>query len=230
MADRLLEWYDRHGRTLPWRALPGHRADPYAVWLSEIMLQQTTVATVGPYYRDFLRRWPTVHALAAADLDAVLHAWQGLGYYARARNLHRCAQIVNAERDGEFPREEGELLRLPGIGPYTAAAIAAIAFDAVATVVDGNVERVTARLRAIETPLPNAKQALRDAARRLTPDRRSGDYAQAIMDLGATICTPRDPDCGACPWAAACVARRLGKQADLPRRSPRATCSRRETS
>src|SRR5215475_3413273 len=161
LAGRLLAWYDRHARTLPWRARPGERADPYRVWLSEIMLQQTTVVAVGPYFRDFLARWPTVRELAAADLDAVLHAWQGLGYYARARNLHKCARVVSAEHGGVFPDSEEALRGLPGIGAYTAAAIAAIAFGRRATVVDGNVERVIARFFAVETPLPDAKPEIK---------------------------------------------------------------------
>ncbi|MEX2454177.1 MAG: A/G-specific adenine glycosylase [Rhodospirillaceae bacterium] len=222
LADALLDWYDRHRRAMPWRALPGRAVDPYHVWLSEIMLQQTTVATVGPYFERFLGLWPTVRDLAAADLDAVLHAWQGLGYYARARNLHKCAIAVVERHDGRFPDTEDELLSLPGVGPYTAAAVAAIAFGRRATVVDGNVERVMARLHGVETPLPAAKQQLRDLAATLTPDRRCGDYAQAVMDLGATLCSPRGPACAICPWTDACVARRRGIAANLPRRVPRA--------
>jgi A/G-specific adenine glycosylase len=222
LADRLLAWYDRHARVLPWRAKAGERADPYRVWLSEIMLQQTTVVTVGPYFRDFLARWPTVHDLAAADLDAVLHAWQGLGYYARARNLHKCARTVGAEHAGAFPDSEAELLRLPGIGPYTAAAIAAIAFGRRATVMDGNVERVIARLFHVTTPLPRAKPELRRLAEGLTPSVRAGDYAQAMMDLGATICLPHKPKCMLCPLADACAARRAGSQEALPAKLPKA--------
>jgi len=217
----LLAWYDMHRRDLPWRARSGAVADPYGVWLSEIMLQQTTVTTVIPYYRHFLARWPTVGDLAAADLDEVLHAWQGLGYYARARNLHKCAQTVAREHDGRFPDNEPALLGLPGIGPYTAAAVAAIAFDRRATPVDGNVERVMARLFALETPLPDAKPELRQLADRLTPDQRPGDYAQAVMDLGATVCTPRSPSCDRCPWQSCCLARQRGIAADLPRRKPK---------
>src|SRR5262245_782222 len=190
LPDRLLAWYDCHARTLPWRARPGERADPYRVWLSEIMLQQTTVVAVAPYFHDFLARWPTIHHLAAADLDAVLHAWQGLGYYARARNLHKCARVVSAEHDGVFPDSEESLRRLPGIGAYTAAAIAAIAFGRQATAMDGNVERVVARLFQVTEPLPRAKPELRRLAETLTPMARAGDYAQAVMDLGATICLP----------------------------------------
>jgi A/G-specific adenine glycosylase len=222
LPGRLLGWYDRHARRLPWRALPGERADPYRVWLSEIMLQQTTVVAVAPYFRDFLARWPTVDDLAAADLDAVLHAWQGLGYYARARNLHKCARVVSAEFKGRLPETEAELLRLPGIGPYTAAAIAAIAFGRKATVMDGNVERVVARLFAITDPLPGAKPELRRLAASLTPDDRAGDYAQAIMDLGATICLPRRPKCLLCPWIGACRAKRQGIVDSLPAKSAKA--------
>jgi A/G-specific adenine glycosylase len=223
LQRNLLAWYDRHARRLPWRALPGSPPmDPYRVWLSEVMLQQTTVATVGPYFREFTERWPRVQDLAAAPLDAILTAWAGLGYYARARNLHACALQVARERDGRFPREEAELRRLPGIGAYTAAAIAAIAFDRKATVVDGNVERVMARLFAVETPLPDSKAELKRLAEGLTPARRPGDYAQAIMDLGATVCLPRKPKCMLCPLAEACAARRGGLAEDLPRRRPKA--------
>ena len=176
------------------------RPDPYRVWLSEIMLQQTTVPVVVGYFQRFLARWPTLEALTQAELDDVLHAWQGLGYYARARNLHACAQQVLADHGGRFPPEEKALRALPGIGRYTAAAIAAIAYDRPATVVDGNVERVMARLRAVETPLPTAKSRLYTLAAELTPETRPGDYAQALMDLGATVCTPRNPGCLACPW------------------------------
>lgn len=221
-ADLLLDWYDRHRRAMPWRALPGQIPDPYHVWLSEIMLQQTTVATVGPYFGRFLGLWPTVGDLAAADLDDVLHAWQGLGYYARARNLYKCAGVVASAHGGRFPRTEAELLKLPGIGPYTAAAIAAIAFDRRATVVDGNVERVMARLFAVEDPLPGSKETLRDHAVGMTPDARFGDYAQATMDLGATICSPKNPACAICPLNDACAGRRAGIAAELPRKSPKA--------
>ena len=196
----LLAWYDRHRRRLPWRALPGEAADPYRVWLSEIMLQQTTVTAVAPYYAKFLARFPTVEALAAADIDEVLKLWAGLGYYARARHLHACAQAVVACHGGAFPAAEDELAALPGIGPYTAAAVAAIAFDRPASPVDGNVERVIARLYAIEDELPGAKPAIRALAERLRPPQRPGDFAQAMMDLGATICTPKNPACALCPF------------------------------
>jgi A/G-specific adenine glycosylase len=222
LPARLLAWYDRHARTLPWRARPGERADPYRVWLSEIMLQQTTVVTVGPYFRDFLARWPTVHDLAAADLDAVLHAWQGLGYYARARNLHKCARTVSADHGGKFPDTEKALRQLPGIGAYTAAAIAAIAFGRRATVMDGNVERVIARLFNVSAPLPRAKPELRRLAESLTPAARAGDYAQAMMDLGATVCLPRKPKCMLCPLTDACAARRAGNPEALPVKQPKA--------
>ncbi len=222
LPQALLEWYDRSRRAMPWRALPGETADPYNVWLSEIMLQQTTVATVGPYFERFLARWPSVDALAAADLDEVLLTWAGLGYYARARNLHKCARAIVGEHGGRFPDTEGALLKLPGIGPYTAAAIAAIAFGRKATVVDGNVERVMARLRAILTPLPAAKPELRDAAAALTPEARCGDYAQAVMDLGATVCTPTLPACVRCPWRDACAGRKSGIAETLPRKAPKA--------
>ncbi len=222
LAELLLSWYDRNRRDLPWRSPPGGRPDPYHVWLSEIMLQQTTVVTVGPYYHDFLRRWPTVRDLAAADLDSVLQAWAGLGYYARARNLHKCARVVAEELGGRFPEDEEQLRQLPGIGAYTAAAVAAIAFDRRATVLDGNVERVIARIFAIEDPLPGVRPVLRARADTLTPDRRPGDYAQAIMDLGATVCTSRRPKCLLCPWQHACAAHRAGIEESLPRKTAKA--------
>jgi A/G-specific adenine glycosylase len=218
-AADLLAWYDRHRRRLPWRAAPGEAADPYKVWLSEIMLQQTTVRAVIRYYAAFLLRWPTVEALAAASLDDVLAAWAGLGYYSRARNLHACAKAVVEQYRGRFPRSEQALLQLPGIGGYTAAAIAAIAFGKRATPVDGNVERVVARLFAVALPLPNAKPELRRLAARLTPARRAGDHAQAMMDLGATICTPKRPSCVVCPVTTFCAARSQGIAAQLPLRA-----------
>ena len=221
-ARQLLDWYDRHRRDPPWRAPPGVRPDPYRVWLSEIMLQQTTVAAVTPRFEAFLARWSDVHALAAADRDDVLDAWAGLGYYARARNLHRCAQAVVADHGGDFPDTEPDLATLPGIGPYTAAAIAAIAFNRPAAAVDGNVERVIARLERIETPLPAAKPLIRKATETLVPAERPGDFAQALMDLGATICTPRKPACALCPWRDDCAARRTGDAEALPRKAARA--------
>ncbi len=210
---------------MPWRVPPGARAagvrpDPYHVWLSEVMLQQTTVAAVGRHFLEFTRRWPRVEALAAAPSEEVMAAWAGLGYYARARNLHRCA-IAVADRGGRFPETEAGLRELPGIGPYTAAAIAAIAFDAPAAVMDGNVERVMARLFAETDPLPGVKERLRAHVARLTPEARPGDYAQAVMDLGATVCTPRRPACGVCPWAGACRARAAGIAGELPARAPK---------
>lgn len=221
LADGLLAWYDDHRRRLPWRAPPGRRPDPYRVWLSEIMLQQTTVAAVTPYYRAFVARWPDIGALAAASLDDVLRAWQGLGYYARARNLHKCAREVVAVFGGRFPDDEAALAKLPGIGAYTAAAIAAIAFGRPATVVDGNVERVVARLYGLGEPLPGVGRRLRELAGGLTPRHRPGDYAQAMMDLGATVCVPRRPACALCPWSADCVARAAGNAEELPRRDAR---------
>jgi A/G-specific adenine glycosylase len=217
----LLEWYDRHRRHLPWRALPGETPDPYRVWLSEVMLQQTTVATVKPYFDAFMAKWPTVEALAAAALDDVLRLWAGLGYYARARNLHACARAVVARHGGRFPEDPAALEALPGIGGYTAAAIAAIAFGRKATPVDGNIERVVARLFAVEAPLPDAKPELRRRAAAITPDERPGDWAQAMMDLGATICTPAKPRCVLCPWSGPCRARALGIAETLPARRAR---------
>jgi A/G-specific adenine glycosylase len=221
ITPALLGWYDRHARDLPWRRQPGSgRADPYRVWLSEIMLQQTTVEAVKPYYARFLAAWPDIAALAAAEDGAVLAAWAGLGYYARARNLLACARQV-AGAGGRFPGTEAGLRALPGIGAYTAAAIAAIAFGARAAVVDGNVERVMARLLALETPLPAAKPAIRAALEPLVPADRPGDFAQAMMDLGATLCTPRAPACGRCPLAFACRAGRGADPAGFPRKAPR---------
>jgi A/G-specific adenine glycosylase len=226
LSAQLLAWYDRHARVMPWRVSPqdraeGVRPDPYRVWLSEVMLQQTTVAAVKDYFHRFTTRWPSVGALAAAPDSDVMGEWAGLGYYARARNLLKCARAVVADHGGRFPDSREGLLTLPGVGPYTASAIAAIAYDAPATVVDGNVERVISRLFLVQTPLPAAKPEITELAGRLTPDLRPGDYAQAIMDLGATICTPRSPACGICPWSHACAARAEGVQADLPRKSPK---------
>jgi A/G-specific adenine glycosylase len=221
LADALLRWYDRHRRDLPWRARPGETPDPYRVWLSEIMLQQTTVATVSARFERFRARWPDFAALAAAPLDDVLHEWQGLGYYARARNLHAAARAVVSRHGGRLPADEDVLRDLPGVGPYTAAAIAALAFGLPATPLDGNIERVVARLFAVETPLPAAKPRLRELAASLTPAARPGDYAQAAMDLGATICTPRRPACGLCPWRAFCRGHARGVAEALPRKPAR---------
>lgn len=221
IRSALLGWYDVNRRVLPWRALPGKRTDAYAVWLSEIMLQQTTVATVGAYFVDFMARWPTVSDLARASLDEVLVAWQGLGYYARARNLHKCARVVAADFGGSFPDTEAALLTLPGIGPYTAAAIAAIAFDRAAMPIDGNIERVTARLFNIATPLPGAKPAIRAAADGFVDDHRPGDFAQAMMDLGSGVCTPAAPKCLVCPLRADCVGCAAGDPARLPVKAPK---------
>ncbi|WP_095588705.1 A/G-specific adenine glycosylase [Actibacterium ureilyticum] len=226
-SDLLLTWYDAHARDLPWRVGPADRRagvapDPYRVWLSEIMLQQTTVAAVMDYFTKFTTLWPSVDALAAAHDPDVMAAWAGLGYYARARNLLKCARVVAQDHGGVFPTDHDALLALPGIGPYTAAAISAIAFDRPATVVDGNVERVMARFHAEETPLPRAKPILTELAAALTPAERPGDYAQAVMDLGATICTPRNPACGICPLITDCAARAQGIAADLPRKEPKA--------
>lgn len=213
---RLLAWYDRHQRRLPWRAPAGERQHPYRVFLSEIMLQQTTATAAGPYYTRFLERWPDVEALAGAPLAEVLSAWAGLGYYARARNLHAGAQAVAGRHGGHFPASVAELVTLPGIGPYTAAAIASIAFEQRAAPVDGNWERVVARLFAVPEPLPKAKPRLRALAETLLPDARYGDFAQAMMDLGATICTPRKPACALCPWIDSCAARAQGEPERYP--------------
>ena len=215
VAPMLLGWYDVHARRLPWRRLPGEpHQEPYRVWLSEVMLQQTTVAAVSPYFSRFLALWPTVEALAAAPDADVMAAWAGLGYYARARNLLACARVV-AQRGG-FPGSEAELRALPGVGDYTAAAIASIAFGQRAVVVDANIERVVSRLRAIETPLPAARKAIRDAAGAITPQDRAGDFAQGMMDLGATVCTVKAPRCLICPLATACLARAAGQPERLP--------------
>ena len=226
----LLAWYDRHRRRLPWRAAPGERTEAYRVWLSEIMLQQTTVKAVGPYFEKFLARWPDVAALAAASLDDVLRMWAGLGYYSRARNLHACAVAVMRDHGGLFPDTEAGLRALPGIGPYTAAAIAAIAFDRHTMPVDGNIERVVSRLHAVEEPLPHAKPLIqRLAAGLLGPARagnvksRAGDSAQALMDLGASICTPKKPACALCPVNEDCLARARGDHETFPRKAPKKT-------
>jgi A/G-specific adenine glycosylase len=222
LRKSLLSWYDREGRSLPWR-VRGARADPYRVWLSEVMLQQTTVAAVIPYFARFLERWPTVGALAAASRDDVLGGWAGLGYYSRARNLHAAAQKL-AEA---IPQSEAGWRALPGIGAYTAAAIAAIAFDEPTNVVDGNVERVMARLYAVETSLPQAKPLLRELAGALVTPARPGDWAQALMDLGAAICTPKAPKCEACPWRRSCAAFAGGAPETYPRRAAKAERPRR---
>ena len=227
-ASRLLDWYESHARALPWRSPPGTTVpDPYRVWLSEIMLQQTTVATVGPRFEAFITRWPDVAALARADDATLMAAWAGLGYYARARNLIACARTVAGEHGGTFPRTEQDLRALPGVGAYTAAAIAAIAFGARAVVVDANVARVVARLFAIAEPLPGGMAAIRDAADSITPDVRAGDFAQAMMDLGSAICTPRNPHCLACPLSAECRGYRTGNPEAFPRKAAKAAKPRR---
>ncbi len=231
----LLDWYDRHRRALPWRPLSGSRADPYAVWLSEIMLQQTGVKTVGPYFEKFLARWPDVEALGRASLDDVLRMWAGLGYYSRARNLHACAAAVLRDHGGVFPDTEEGLRELPGIGPYTASAIAAIAFGRRTMPVDGNIERVVSRLFAVDEPLPRAKPLIRKLATTLLGESgagdeksragdvesRAGDSAQALMDLGSSICTPKKPACALCPLNEGCAARARGDQETFPRKAPK---------
>jgi A/G-specific adenine glycosylase len=224
VSDRsalLLAWYDRHRRNLPWRAKGGERPDPYRVWLSEIMLQQTTVKAVGPYFQKFIGRWPSVASLARASLDDVLRLWAGLGYYARARNLHACAVTVVRDHGGVFPDTEEALHALPGIGPYTAAAIAAIAFDRQTMPVDGNIERVVSRLFAVEEPLPLAKPLIQRLAATLLGSSRAGDSAQALMDLGASICSPKKPACALCPLNEGCAARALTVQETFPRKAPK---------
>jgi A/G-specific adenine glycosylase len=221
-AQRLLAWYDAHGRELPWRKKGGALPNPYHVWLSEIMLQQTTVAAVIPYFHKFLNRWPQIQDLAAAAPDEVMAAWAGLGYYARARNLHACAKAVAALPGARFPETEEGLRDLPGIGPYTAAAIAAIAFGRHAAVVDGNIERVIARLRRIGTPVPKAKTQIAAIVSGLTPQARPGDFAQAMMDLGATVCTPRKPDCALCPWRGDCAVADLAEAEAFPVKAAKA--------
>ncbi|WP_406735870.1 A/G-specific adenine glycosylase [Thioclava sp. GXIMD4215] len=226
ISPALLAWYDRNARVLPWRTGPedhakGLRTAPYRVWLSEVMLQQTTVAAVRNYFRDFTTRWPTVTDLAQAEDADVMAAWAGLGYYARARNLLKCARVVAFDLGGQFPRTAQELQALPGIGPYTAAAIASIAFDAPATVVDGNVERVVSRLFALTDPLPGTRPEIARLAGQITPQDRPGDHAQAMMDLGATLCTPRNPVCALCPLEAHCEAHAQGIAASLPVKAPK---------
>ena len=227
LRHSLLDWYDRHARDLPWRVRPGARAqglraDPYRVWLSEVMLQQTTVPHATPYFLKFTTRWPTVSDLAAAEDGEVMAAWAGLGYYARARNLLACARVVARDHGGGFPDREDGLRSLPGLGPYTAAAVAAIAFDRPANVVDGNVERVISRLFAVEAPLPAAKPELKRLAAGLVGDDRPGDWAQAVMDLGATVCRPKAPLCGRCPIRDHCAAFRTGAPEAYPRKSAKA--------
>jgi A/G-specific adenine glycosylase len=219
LTAALLKWWDAHRRDLPWRAPAGQRADAYAAWLSEVMLQQTTVASVTGYFQKFMARWPTVQALAAAPLDEVLSAWAGLGYYARARNLHACAKVVAEQYGGRFPQRAADLLRLPGVGPYTASAIAAIAFGEPCVAQDGNVERVVTRLFAVETPLPKAKAEVARLTRAFLSLSRPGDFAQALMDLGAMICRPRAPDCACCPLSRRCVALGAGTPASFPVKS-----------
>ncbi|MFP4313200.1 MAG: A/G-specific adenine glycosylase, partial [Alphaproteobacteria bacterium] len=218
----MLEWYDKHKRTIPWRAMDGQKPDPYHVWLSEIMCQQTTVQAVVPYFLKFIDKWPRVHDLATAEREEVMKAWAGLGYYARARNLHKCAQIISGDYGGRFPENKADLLKLPGIGDYTSSAIAAMAFNKAETVVDGNVERIMARYLAIQTPLPKGKPDLKRAASLLFEGahERPGDFAQSLMDLGATICTPRSPKCMICPIAEGCKAREQGIQDTLPAKEP----------
>ena len=232
LRRRLLHWYDQNARALPWRVGPadharGVRQDPYRVWLSEVMLQQTTVPHATPYFLDFTRRWPTVTGLAAAPDSEVMAAWAGLGYYARARNLLACARAVAGRHGGTFPDTEEGLLALPGVGAYTAAAVAAIAFDRPANVVDGNVERVMARLYAVEAPLPGSKPGLKALAAKLVAADRPGDWAQALMDLGATVCRPKQPLCDRCPIAAACAAYAQGAPETFPRKEAKAERPRR---
>jgi A/G-specific adenine glycosylase len=226
-AAALLEWYDRHARRMPWRVPPaarreGVRPDPYHVWLSEVMLQQTQVRTVEAYFRDFVSRWPTIHALAAAPADDLMKAWAGLGYYSRARNLRKCAEEVGLAMGGRFPETAEELRKLPGIGAYTSAAIAAIAFDEPIAVVDGNVERVVSRLWRIEQAMPGGKETVRGHVQAMLPHARPGDFAQAMMDLGATICSPRRPACALCPLSRSCAAAIAAVAQDYPRKEAKA--------
>lgn len=221
LATTLLAWYDQFGRNLPWRVKGRSHPNPYYVWLSEIMLQQTTVATVQSYFEKFITLWPHLENFAQAPLDDVLHAWQGLGYYARARNMVKCAQVVVGKYQGKFPETADELEKLPGIGPYTAAAVAAIAFEDSVTPVDGNVIRVMSRLFALQTPLPQSLKEITALTNRLTPPARTGDFAQGLMDLGATICTPRKPSCLICPWQSYCQGFQQGIAETLPRKLPK---------
>jgi A/G-specific adenine glycosylase len=226
MRQNLLDWYKREGRTLPWRIRPEDRAagkiaDPYAIWLSEIMCQQTTTTAARDYWYKFLKAWPRVADLAAAPRNDVLSAWAGLGYYARARNLHKCAQVVCEQYGGVFPTSEAELLNLPGIGPYSAAAIAGICYNEATNVVDGNVERVISRIFCVETEMPKAKTEIRKLAAELADPKYPGDYAQALMDLGAHICKPKNPKCEACPWQTDCAAHKFGTMENYPKRKPK---------
>lgn len=220
---KTLKWYDKHRRAMPWRALKGRKPNPYYVWLSEVMLQQTTVVTVGPYFQKFTAKWPTIHDLANAEKEEVMHEWAGLGYYARARNLYKCAQIISREMGGVFPQEQEDLKKLPGIGDYSSASIRTIAFNKPANVVDGNIERIMARLFNIHEPMPDSKKQLKALAGKLADNRkdRPGDYAQALMDLGATICTPKSPKCLLCPMISFCQARKAGCEAELPKQKPK---------
>lgn len=224
-SDELLAWYDEYGRLLPWRTKKGNcdslNPDPYKVWISEIMLQQTTVPVVGKYFEQFLTQWPSIEDLALADPDEVMACWAGLGYYSRARNLLVCAKTIVQEHNGRIPSTTKELLRLPGIGPYTASAIQSIAFDLAVPVVDGNAERVYSRINGLTTPLPQSKPEIKRIAQRMTPSERPGDYAQAIMDLGSIICKPRSPNCSSCPWQSACKSYQMGLQHEIPFRSPK---------
>lgn len=216
ISDKILQWYDVNRRTLPWRYELRHAADPYRVWLSEMMLQQTQVDTVIPYFQKFTEKWPTVSDLAKAELDDVLHMWQGLGYYARARNLHKCARVIAEQFMGKFPESPEELAKLPGIGPYASAAIAAIAFNVPATVVDGNVARIISRVFGFSTPIQRNQKQIYTAAESITPRLRAGDYAQALMDMGSGICTPRSPKCDLCPLQQDCKAHESGTPESFP--------------
>lgn len=221
LTNSLLAWFDAARRELPWRDAPCGERDPYRVWLAEVMLQQTQVTTVIPYYENFLSRWPDVKALARAEDDDVMHAWAGLGYYARARNMLKCARVVADERQGAFPRNEEDLLTLPGVGDYTAAAIAAIAFGGPSAPVDGNVIRTLTRLFAIDAEMPRGKDLVAEKARALLSVKRSGDFAEALMDLGSAVCRPKNPACPACPWANSCKAKALGTPQNYPKKAPK---------
>jgi len=220
-SNQILKWYDMHARALPWRAKQGLVPEPYHVWLSEIMLQQTTVATVKAYFEKFCRLWPSVETLAAARQEEVLKEWAGLGYYARARNLHKCAGVISQEFGGKFPTTEAELKKLPGVGGYTAAAIASIAFNEPAAVVDGNIERIISRCFRIKLPLPAAKKPIKAQVAKLTPKQRSGDFAQAMMDLGASHCRPKNPNCMLCPVQSNCAAQKAGDMEAYPVKAPK---------